>query len=223
MSPPLVAATSALLLACCVYLSVGTPIPVAPTTGTEVIQKRTATEAINANYAVIKYLKDAYGNKDLHVSATCSSMRHRIVLPCPQNVSGCNSMANISTNLNYLLYMYSHVLGFIYQMNSNETQMAQLDFLEMTFYRFSNQMQRFLQAHNLHLHADTICIKHQDIDRKVEKLQLEFTDMEIAKVVLCHLRGMARSTMRNIGAENTTLRGYKFCHSLPYLQQLCIV
>ena len=219
MSPLQIAATSALLLAC-VYLSVGTPIPVTATTGTEVI-KRTGTEAINAKIAVDDYFKDVHGNKDLDVSATCSSLLHRIVLPCPQNVPGCNSTVNVSKNLNYLLHLYSHVLGFIYQSSTNEAQMGKLDYLEMIYHRFYNQMQRYLQANNLSC-RDTMCSKHEDIDGRIKALQVEFTDMEIAEVTLCHLRSIAFSTIRTFGKEYSPLRPYKFCGSLPHLQQLCI-
>ena len=114
MSPLQIIAASALLLAC-VYLPLGTPMPV-----TARVIRRTGTEAINAKVGIDNYLKDTYGNKDLNVSATCSSLQDRIVLPCPQNVSGCNSMVNVSMNLNYLLHLYSHVLGFIYQSSTNE-------------------------------------------------------------------------------------------------------
>ena len=72
MSPLQVVATSALLLAC-VYLSVGTPVPVTPTTGTEdvdeAITKRTGTEAINAKKAVDDYIKKEYKVED--VSKRC--------------------------------------------------------------------------------------------------------------------------------------------------------
>ena len=183
--------------------------------------KRTGTEAINAKTEVDKYLKDTYGNKDLDVSATCSSLQDRIVLPCPQNGPGCNSMVSVFMNLNYLLYMYSHVLGFIYQNSTDEAQMVKLDYLEMIYHRFSNQMQRYLQAHNLSC-RDTMCSKHEDIDGRIKALQVEFTDMEIAKVTLCHLRRIALSTIRTFGKEYSPLRPYKFCGSLPHLQQLCI-
>ena len=224
MSPLQIAATSALLLAC-VYLSVGTPIPVTPRTGTEdvddAITKRTGTEAIHAKKAVDDYLKDVYGNKDLNVKANCSSLLHHIVLPCPQNVPGCNSMVSVSKNLNYLLYMYSHVLGFIYQSNTYDAQMVKLDYLEMIYHRFYNQMQRYLQACNLS-HGDTMCSEHEDIDEKIIALQVEFPDMkEVAKVILCHLRSIAFCTMRKFGEKNSPLRPYKFCRISPVLNETC--
>ena len=215
MSPFQIISASALLLTC-VYLPLGTPMPV-----TARVIKRTGTEAINAKVEIDNYLKDTYGNKDLDVKATCSSLLHHIVLPCPQNVSGCNSMVNVSKNLNYLLHLYSHVLGFIYQRSTDETQMVKLDYLEMIYHRFYNQMQRYLQVHNLS-HGDTKCIEQEDIHGNITALQVDITDIEIAEVILCHLRDMAFSTMHMLGEENSLVRGYKFCRILPDLQQLCI-
>ena len=129
-------------------------------------------------------------------------------------------MVNVSKNLNYLLYMYSHVLGFIYQSSTDETQMVKLDYLEMIYHRFYNQMQRYLQAHNLS-HGDTKCIEQEDIHGNITALQVDVTDIEIAEVILCHLRDVAFSTMHMLGRENSLVRGYKFCRILPDLQQLC--
>ena len=221
-------AACALLLAC-VYLSVGTPMPVTPTTGTEDGTNRTGTEAINAKVAVEdyfkgridKYLKDVHGNKDLPVKATCSSLLDRIVLPCPQNGPGCNSMVNVSKNLNHLLYMYSHVLGFIYQSSTDETEMVKLDYLEMIYHRLTSQMQRYLQACNLS-HGDTGSIKHQDIDRKVKKLQdKEFNNICIAEGILCQLKNMAHSAMCQVGPDNASLYGYRFCKIRTALNKTC--
>ena len=231
MSPLQIAAASALLLAC-VYLSVGKPIPETATTGTEDIDKaiikRTFNEAINAKIAVEDYfkgviddyLKDVYGNKDRDVSATCSSLQDRIVLPCPQNVSGCNSTVNVSKNLNYLLYMYSHVLGFIYQRSTNEAQMVKLDYLEMIYHRLTSQMQRYLQAHNLSC-RDAMCSKHEDIDGRIGALQLEFTDMKIAEDTLCHLRNMAISAMHQVRTIDSGLYEWRFCKIRHVLNGKC--
>ena len=230
MSPLQIAAASALLLAC-VYLSVGTPETA--TTGTEDIDeaiiKRTFNEAINAKIAVEDYfkgeiddyLKDVYGNKDQDVSATCSSLQDRIVLPCLQNVPGCNSTVNVSKNLNYLLYMYSHVLGFIYQSSTDEAQMVKLDYLEMIYHRLTSQMQRYLQACNLS-HGDTVSFKHQDIDMTVKKLQVTESDnIRIAEEVLCQLKDRAREAMHQVGKINRGLYGYGFCKIRHVLNKKC--
>ena len=82
MSPLQIIAASALLLAC-VYLPLGTPMPV-----TARVIRRTGTEAINAKVEIDNYLKDTYGNKHLNMSATCSSLQDRIVLPSLQNGPG---------------------------------------------------------------------------------------------------------------------------------------
>ena len=73
-------------------------------------------------------------------------------------------------------------------------------------------------------HGDTKCIEQEDIHGNITALQVDFTvtDIEIAKVILCHLRDMAFSTMHILRSENSLVRGYKFCRILPDLQQLCI-
>ena len=225
MSPLQVVATSALLLAC-VYLSVGTPVPVTPRTCTEdvdeAITKRTGTEAINAKKAVDDYIKKEYKVED--VSKRCSSLRlsvHYWHLPHPNvteyNISCIGCIVNISTNLNYLLQMYSYVLGFMYRNNISDE--AELDFLEVIFSRFSNQMQRYLQARN-HFRRDTMSTKDQQI-KAGNLTQPREGYRQIANVILCQLRDMARTTMRTFGAEHSTLYGYKFCGSLSDLQKLC--
>ena len=165
-----IATTSALLLAT-VYLSLGAHIPTrrAATGATvhpatlQAIKRRTGSEAINAKAQVDDYFKDAYDNKHLNVTAECSALVARIDLPCPQDVSGCNTMVNASTNLHHLLYMYSHLLGLVYQNNTNETLMEQLDLLEMMYCWLSHQMQRYLQAqHNL-TSGNTNSIEHQEM------------------------------------------------------------
>ena len=209
-----VAATSAVLLAC-VYLSVGahiptrrdsTRVPVPPATLQSII-RRTGSEAINAKVHVDHYFRGTYASDN--VSAICSTLVPHIVLPCPQDVPGYNSLVNVSTNLNYLLHMYTHVLGLIYQNSTDESQLDQLDLLEMVFYRFSNQMQRYLQAHN-----------PSSGDDKCTMLPQEFNNTEIAHAILCHLRDMALSTVRAIGERYSSLRSYQFCRSATHLNCL---
>ena len=130
-------------------------------------------------------------------------------------------MVNVSKNLNYLLYMYSHVLGFIYQSSTNEAQMVKLDYLEMIYHRFSSQMQRYLQACNFS-HGDTVSIKHQDIDKRVKKLQdKKFDNICIAEGVLCQLKNMAISAMRQVGWTASGLYEYRFCKIRPLLNKTC--
>ena len=175
------------------------------------------------------YLKEAYASKS--VSAICSSLVPHIVLPCPRDVPGCNSLVNVSTNLNYLRPMYTHVLGRIYQNSINESQLEHLDLLEMIFYRLSIRMLWYLQVHNLslvdaklYLQPNTRCTCHtQTKDYNISSgydnctvLPQEFNNTEIAHVILCHLRDMAQSTVREIGEENSQLRPYQFCKSVTH-------
>ena len=220
MSPLQIAAISALLLAC-VYLSLGAHIParreaspMTVATETEVIYnvtKRTGTEAIHAKLGVDEYIKN--GTDHFDVTAKCSALRDRINLPRPQNIPKCTSeerMVNVSINLQYLLHMYSHVLGLVYQNTTAETDQTQrLDLLEMVYYRLFSQIQRYLQAHNLPSgHEIVKCTSSEDP-------RLECT--QNVEVVLCRLREMAVRALdiitEEIGTENITLYPYKFCHS----------
>ena len=216
--------TSALLLAT-VYLSLGAHIPTRrAATGATVppatllnITKRTGSEAINAKIQVDNYLKETFSSDN--VAEICSNLVPHLVLPCPQNVSGCNSSVNASTNLHYLLYMYSHLLGLMYQNNTNETLMEQLDLLEMVYYRLSHQMQRYLQAHNL-TSGNAKHIEHQEIDGEIAALEQEFTHLNITNSTLCQLRTITISILSEIGEENSSLRPYQFCKSLNHLKCL---
>ena len=160
------------------------------------------------------YLKEAY-NTD-NVSGICSTLVPCIILPCPQDVPGCNSLVNVSINLNYLLHMYTHVLGVIYQNSTDESQLEQLDLLEMVFYRLSNQVQRYLQAHNCSS-GDVNCIVHDEIDVIAKALQQELTYTEIAHAILCHLRDMAWNIVLAVGIENASFRPNLICFSLTHL------
>ena len=217
MSPLQIAAISALLLAC-VYLSLGAHIPArreastmtAPTE-TEVlynVTKRTGTEAGQAKFQTDQYFKKVSKNDD---TATCSArLVNSTVHKCLKSVPKCTSkqgMINVSINLQYLLHMYSHVLGLVYQNITAETDW--LDLLEMIYYRLFIWAQRYLQAHNLpsgHEIVNFTCS---------EEPRLEYT--QTVEVVLCHLREMAVSALdiikEDIGEKNITLYDYKFCHS----------
>ena len=219
MSPLQIATTSALLLAC-VYLSLGAHIParrdtstVTAATETEVIYKknvasRTGTEAATAKYQVDQYIKKVTDCSN--VTAECSALLDSINLPRPQNVPNCASkecMVNVSINLQYLLHMYSHVLGLIYQKSTTETvQMQRLDLLEMMYHRMFSQTQRYLQAHKLTSGNDFVSFNSSE-DPNLEPTQY-------VKVVLCRLRQMAKRAMDIIGKENINLYAYKFCRSV---------
>ena len=218
-----IAATSLLILAC-VHSSVSAHIPirrgtdvgvqgsdtVANTTGTEA--NRTGTEAIHAKLGVDEYIKN--GNDHFNVTAKCLALRDRINLPRPQIVPKCTSedcMVNVSINLQYLLHMYSHVLGLVYQNSTADPdQMEQLDLLEMMYYRLFSQIQRYLQAHNLPSGHEIVPFTSP------EEPRLEYT--QDVEVVLCHLRQMAKRAMNIIGKENIALYPYKFCHRKEHVQ-----
>ena len=231
-----IAASSALLLTCCVCLSTAQqPSPTAQT-GIFTVVSRTGTEAAQARSIVNDYFRN--GKANLTIKATCSDLIDSILLLHPQNVpssnsavniprcscnkSTVNSMVSVSTDLHYLLYMFSHVLGLIYQnSNTNHTQqqLDQLDLLEVVFYRLSNQIQRYLQAHSLSS-GYTKCIVHQEIEETVTAAlrQEGVTIMKIVNVILCHLRKVTISIMDVIvQVTSVTIYNYQLCRSLYYL------
>ena len=179
-------------------------------TETEVIYnvtKRTGTEAIHAKLGVDEYIKN--GTDHFDVTAKCSALRDHINLPRPQIVPKCTSedcMVNVSINLQYLLHMYSHVLGLIYQKSTAETnQMQQLDLLEMMYHRLFSQIQRYLQAHK------------PSSGRYFVPFTSTLEGTQDVEVVLCHLREMAIRAWDVIGKENITLYPYKFCSSRKHV------
>ena len=196
----------------------------------DIVKKRTGTEAINAKAAVDNYLKDANDNEGLDVSAHCLDLGSYL------HMEECTSMAcmvNVSIDLQYLLSMYSHALGRIYQdstsnAGSTSSDEAELDFLEMTFSRFSNQMQRYLQA-SKECSGGTayngtamrsIYINHQEIDNRLGT-QPATGYKKSAHVVLCQLRRVAMAVVYTLKQENCSLYGYKFCSSLEELISMC--
>ena len=236
----LIAATTALLFPYCVC-EVNT-VPTAQA-GIFAVANRTGTEAINARWIADDYFQTIFDwttDKYLNITVTCSDLIDSSLLPYPQNVPSftstvnvprcsCNNstvminpMVSVSANLHYLLYMYSHVLGLIYQSNTNHTQqLEQLDLLEMVFYRLSNQIQRYLQAHSLSS-GYTKCIVHQEIEETVTALWQEgFTNMEIVNMILCHLREVTKRILDVIleafGREHITLLVYQFCTSVRHV------
>ena len=225
----LIAATTALLLPCCVCLPTAQQPSATAQTGIFAVASRTGTETIHARWIAVDYFRTVFDwttDKYLNITATCSDLIDSSLLPYPQNVPSFNStvnpMVNVSANLHYLLYMYSHVLGIIYQSNTNHTQqLEQLDLLETVFYRLSNQIQRYLQAHSLSS-GYTKCIVHQEIEETVTALWQEgFTNMEIANVILCHLRVVTNSILNVIveviGEEHITAYPYQLCRSVEHM------
>ena len=223
MSPLQIAGTSVLLLAC-VYLSVGAHIPAQRRDARNAaVARGTGSEAINAKAQVDDYFKYAYTNNDSNVTTTCSNLVADINLPRPQDVPGCDSMVNASTNFQYFFDMYSHVVGLIYlnstngsQSSTSKTLIERLDLLEMIHYRLSKHMQRYLQAHNLSCGSATF-FEYPESDN-ISALMENFTYVEIANVTLCHLRDITKSIMSTIGQDNSPLRPYKFCRSVSHIK-----
>ena len=173
------------------------------------VTKRTGTEAGQAKFQTDQYFKKVSKNDD---TATCSArLVNSTVHKCLKSVPKCTSkqgMINVSINLQYLLHMYSHVLGLVYQNITAETDW--LDLLEMIYYRLFIWAQRYLQAHNLSSGHDIVNFTCS------EEPKLKCT--QDVEVVLCHLRQMAKRAMNIIGKENITLYPYKFCHRKEHVQ-----
>ena len=174
--------------------------------------ERTGIEALHAKGQTDDYFKDVYKNEHLSVSATCSALlENSTVYTRLQSVANCTSeecMVNVSINLQYLLHMYSHVLGLVYQNSSADTDW--LDLLEMIYYRLFSQIQRYLQAHNSSCGHDFVSFTSSEEPRLIGTQDVE--------VVLCHLRETAIRAMGIFGKENLTLYPYKFCHSVKHVK-----
>ena len=62
--------------------------------------------------------------------------------------------------------MYGYVLGLSQESNSTmESQLDKLDFLELVYSRFSNQMERYLQAYRRSC-SEAMCITYQGVSKE---------------------------------------------------------
>ena len=211
-------ATSALLLVC-VHLSVGALLPV-----DKPAYRRTETETRNSLILSNRLFPS--------LASECASMTHLedVNLPCPPDVSGCNStVSSISANLNYLLYMYGYVLGLSHENNSIVgSELDKLELLEMVYSRLSTQLERYLQAFSRACN-DSMCIVYQGFDKASIPEELTtlqqlggYTHLELLKLIICHVRMVIFNIWYLPGfKENITVRPYRFCRSLPELMQYC--
>ena len=223
MSPLQVTATLALLLAC-VHLSVGGPLP-----ADNPVYRITSKEAVYTLGLVRTYLQQGYNGVFNNPRSLDNLVCANIDLPCLRNVSGCNSTAtSVATNFYYLSFAYSYVLG-LSQENSSiaERELVHLDFMEMLFSRLSVQWERYWQTYH-RVCSDDTCITYQGIVDKasipdnVTALQQSggYTHLELAKVIICHLRVVIRDMVYVIGYDSSR-PVYRFCHNLPTLQKIC--
>ena len=200
MSPILVAATTALLLAC-LHLSisaerVSVPEYVKSTTD------RTGTEAFRSISVARQYLE-----RLKQPETTCG-----IHLACPLNVTKCRTPVNIARNLNHLMYMYSSILGC--PGNGDEGEETQLDFMEMTFFRFSSQMDRYIQSKKYTMYQS---INKTRIQESVNVLSARCTRRDLIYEVIKYFQELARTTVNLDAFEQTSAFGYMFCDSVKKL------
>lgn len=202
MSPLLVATTTALLLAC-VHLSIGASIVSVPGHMDSTIE-RTATEAIHAKMEASNYLKSVELPEACNINLTYSFHDH---------VPGCNS-TNISRTLNHLMYMYSSILGHPSEQRVSDTDEALLDFLEMTFFRFSSQMERYFQVKDCIVQS----VNKREIQEEIEALQRAgCTRMELLNKIIGYFKELASGTVQLREFENFSIYSYKFCDSAKNL------
>ena len=216
MSPLLVAASSALLLMC-MHLSIDAGSVAAPPQHSqddlEKITNRAGTEALNSANAARKYLKF---DEKVILPEDLPSECH-IHLACPLSVSGCNTAMNISKSLNELMYMYSSILGFPSDDDTDETE---LDFLEMVFFRFCIQMDRYL------LHVENYT--SQAIDRSTIQMGIKLnltspscTRVKFLRKTTSHFLQLANATSHLDEFTGTSIYGYKFCEAEESLRDTC--
>ena len=107
--------------------------------------------------------------------------------PCSAFNSTLQSTANAFWNLTHLLQMYRFVWRImeLHEGYSEESESAKLDFLEIVFSRFSNQVERYLQVHRCSC-KDSNCTMYQSINKESiqEVVQREFNPSGCSRKLL---------------------------------------
>ena len=87
--------------------------------------------------------------------------------PCLRFRSGLQSTANALWKLTHLQQMYRKVWRAmeLHEGYSEESESAKLDFLDIVYSRFTNQVEQYLQVHRCSC-KDTNCTVHQGINRQ---------------------------------------------------------
>ena len=201
------------------------------------ITQRTGTEALNAISIVRCYL----GN--------CTDKSHQIVAVSPDKVNECGNIslippaselqgtANAFRNLNKLLHMYHYIWRYL-ELHHNDgeflqTESPKLDMLGIVYFRFSNQVERYLQAHRCSCN-DTQCtvqgIDKKEIEQEIhQKLQTATcTHKLLLNVIMQDLRKVANDTLQSLTCRHSpncpdtySLYPYQLCHSLRTIPITC--
>ena len=210
MSPLLVAATTTLLLAC-MHFTVGASdvmsVPFGIQQHKDATTNRTGEEAFRSAHEARRYLGGRQPDQ-----SPCG----HISLPCPLTVSGCNTSTNISRNLKHLLYMYSYVL----RLNDSETNEKELDFLEMMFSRFSQNMEWYVQVSD----ATVVSVVDQnwilgEINDPLSKKGC--TPKGLLKLIIWKFVELGGATVRLNQFSRIHNFGYRLCNHIERLNETC--
>lgn len=127
-------------------------------------------------------------------------------LPFPALNKGLQSTANVFWNLSHLLQMY-HTLWRVMELHEGyalESESAKLDMLEIVISRFSNQVERYLQANRCSC-TGADCITHQDINEASIQvlLQRQFSPAGCSRKLLlgkiiANIRTEVRATYKTL-------------------------
>lgn len=131
-------------------------------------------------------------------------------LPFPALNKGLQSTANVFWNLSHLLQMYRSVwrLMELHEGYALESESAKLDMLEIVISRFSNQVERYLQANRCSC-TGTSCITHQAINETSIQgvLQRQFTPAGCTRKLL--LGKIIANIKTEVRATYKTLQHHK--------------
>ena len=202
------------------------------------ITQRTGTEALNVQRIAKCYLKNG---------TVCS--HPQIVGMSFDRVNECGNIslippaselqgtANAFRNLNKLLHMYHYIWRYL-ELHHNDgeflqTESPKLDMLGIVYFRFSNQVERYLQVHRCSCN-DTQCtvqgIDKKEIEQEIhQKLQTATcTHKLLLNVIMQDLRKVANDTLQSLTCRHSpncpdtySLYPYQLCHSLRTIPITC--
>ena len=191
------------------------------------ITQRTGTEARNVQKIAQCYLENGIVCSHPQIVGMSSRRVNECgnisLIPPASELQG---TANAFRNLNKLLHMYHYIWRYL-ELHHNDseflqTESAKLDMLGIVYFRFSNQVERYLQAHRCSCN-DTQCtvqgIDKKEIEQEIhQKLQTaSCTHKLLLNVIMQDLRKVAKDTLKSL-----TCRHSPNYHPKCIRQQTCV-
>ena len=198
-----------------------------------VVADRAGREALNTLAFSNQYLGYSVSSQAIQgVSADRVEECETIGFPSPRNRSSLQETSNAFTKLNQLLHMYLSVwrLMELYEneMEFVQAEYAKLDIIRLTFFRFSNQLEQYLQVHRCSC-SQTQCVVEgydkESIEEEIERLHSDqCTYRKLLNVIMLELRDVAKTTLFTLpgGPSRYSIHPYEFCRTLPTLSAACI-